>query len=52
MNETARQIDYEADGAHLVGYFAADGGSDPGRRRPGIPSPLPAQALASTRKAW
>ena len=36
MDETARQIDYEADGAHLLGYFAADGGSDPGRRRPGI----------------
>jgi dienelactone hydrolase len=36
MNETMRQIDYEADGAHLVGYFAAGGGSDPARRRPGI----------------
>ena len=36
MNETTRQIGYEADGVPLLGYFAADGGSGPGRRRPGI----------------
>jgi hypothetical protein len=38
MSETTRQIGYEADGVPLVGYFATDGGSDPGS--------------ASTRKAW
>jgi dienelactone hydrolase len=35
MNETTREIGYEADGVHMTGYFA-DAGADPARRRAGI----------------
>jgi dienelactone hydrolase len=36
MNETTREIPYEADGVRMVGYFAAEGEADPAGRRPGI----------------
>jgi dienelactone hydrolase len=36
MNEAMREIDYEAAGVRMVGYFAAGGGSVPANRRPGI----------------
>ncbi|MGA2399913.1 MAG: dienelactone hydrolase family protein [Steroidobacteraceae bacterium] len=36
MNAATREIAYEADSVHMVGYFAAQGGADPARRRPGI----------------
>lgn len=35
MNDTVREIGYEADGVHMVGYFA-EGGAVPARGRPGI----------------
>jgi dienelactone hydrolase len=36
MTEATREIGYEADGVHMLGYFAAAGGADPAGRRPGI----------------
>lgn len=36
MNDTTRELGYEADGVRMVGYFAAAAGADPDSRRPGI----------------
>jgi dienelactone hydrolase len=51
MNATTREIAYEADGVHMVGYFAGDGGADPARRRPGILVSPPGPGLGEHTKA-
>jgi dienelactone hydrolase len=51
MNETTREIGYEADGVHMVGYFAAEAGADAARRRPGILVSPPGPGLGEHTKS-